>query len=83
MMPETREERNARDLRLADALEKHCGEIDQLLAEYRKLPAEVVPLGLAKALAAWATSQADRRALAAQLRGGIMRRWEVVPDGKN
>ncbi len=75
MMPElreTREERNARDRRLADALEIHCTEIDRLLGEYGPLPEEVA--------AAWAGHQADRRELIAQLRGGIMRLWDDMKE---
>lgn len=61
-MTETREERDARDRRLADAMQIHVAEIDALLAEYGPLPEEVA--------ATWAEAQADRRQLIAWLRNG-------------
>lgn len=61
-MRETREERKARDRRLADVLEKHCEEIEALLAKYAPIPEEVA--------ASWAEARANRIELIAQLREG-------------
>lgn len=61
-MPETRKERKHRDLRLADSMEQHLADLQELVAEYAAAGG-TVPEG-------WAEGQfAQTRSLIALLRG--------------